>query len=523
MSDLNPTEIYRRYQRKEIDKAVAVGYLKSFIENSNEENLRVRSVELLSEMNLEVSEVFKFFEYLVTSDLNEEIRLTAAKVIINNFLEEGENLLKWIFKHEQSSDCLLEIYDALASRKSALVKDLLVIMEETIGMNYLIHYDLLPKEAMALELLGRHLCKLYVFLDLTKWIFRNLKIKNQRVFSIEIDKLYNSINSKFFSLFSGLQELRLIDCKLNEAFYLSGITSLMISGTEEGQLGSIDDIKGFENLKNLRNLDLSINYISEITKLENLTNLVNLDLSQNDISEIKGLKTLKSLEVLNLECNNIREIKNLENLVSLRELNLSDNKEIPEIKGLRKLKNLEILRLFNNYMVNEIKELEGLNNLKILDISKDSAMIDFDVIKEFLTWKSPFKDGIDVKEIIKNNKIIHERYDEYRKKLEKYKDYIKEIKGLDTLTDLEELFLEGNSITEIKGLEKLKNLKVLNLSGNKITEIKGLENLKKLKKLILVDNKIIPIKGLEGLENDLGVYEPQKFVEYCYEKKKWAI
>ena len=519
MSDLNPTEIYRRYQCKELDKAAAIDYLKSFIENSSDEDLRVRSIELLSEMNLDVDKFFEFFEHLVTSDLNEEIRLTAAKVIINNFLEEGENLLKWIFKHEQSSDCLLEIYDALSSRESALVKDLLVLMEETIGMNYLIHYDLLPKEAMTLELLGRHLCKLYVFLDLKKWIFRNLKIKNQRVVSIEIDKLYNSINSKFFSLFSGLQELKLTDCKLNDAFYLSGITRLMISGTEEGQLGSIDDIKGFENLKNLRNLDLSINYISEITKLENLTNLVNLDLSQNDISEIKGLETLESLEVLNLERNNIREIKNLENLVSLRGLNLSDNKEIPEIKGLRKLKNLEVLRLFNNYMINEIKELEGLKNLRILDISKDSAMIDFDVIKEFLTWISPFRDGIDVKEIIKNQKIINERYDEYRNNLEKNRDYIKEIKGLDKLTNLEDLFLEGNSITEIKGLEKLKNLKILNLSSNKITEIKGLENLKKLKTLRLVDNNIIPIKGLEGLENDLGVYEPQKFVDYCLKKK----
>jgi Leucine-rich repeat (LRR) protein len=458
----------------------------------------------------------------VTSDLSEQIRPTAAKVIINNFLEEGENLLKLIFKHEQSCDCLLGIYNALTNKKSASIKDLLLLMEETIGKKYLIYYDLLPKEAMALELLGRHLCKLYVFHDLTEWIFRNLKIKSQRVVSIEINNLHNSINSKFFSLFSGLQELKLIDCKLNDALYLTEILSLRITGTEEGQLDSIDDIEGFENLINLRNLDLSTNYISEMTKLEKLVNLVNLDLSQNEISEIKGLENLNNLEVLNLEWNNIREIKNLENLVSLRELNLSDNKEIPEIKGLRKLKNLEILRLFNNYMVNEIKELEGLNNLKILDISKDSAMIDFDVIKEFLTWKSPFKDGIDVKEIIKNNKIINERYDEYRKKLKKYRDYIKEIKGLDTLTNLEELFLEGNSITEIKGLEKLKNLNVLNLSGNKITEIKGLENLKKLKKLILVDNQIIPIKGLEGLEgleNDLGVYEPQKFVDYCLKKK----
>ena len=66
MLNLNPTEIYRRYQRKELDKAVAVGYLKSFIESISDEGLRVRSVELLGEMDLDVSEVFEFFEIFLS-------------------------------------------------------------------------------------------------------------------------------------------------------------------------------------------------------------------------------------------------------------------------------------------------------------------------------------------------------------------------------------------------------------------------------------------------------------------------
>jgi len=520
MSDLNPTEIYRRYQRNELDKLLAVDYLKSIIESNSEEESRVRSVEILGEMNLDAGEVFEFFEQLVTSDLNEKVRLTAAQVVINNFLEKGEKLLRWVFQHEQSCECLLGIYNTLSSKETALVEDLLSLMEETIGKKYLVYHDLLNKEAMALELLGQHLCNLYVFFELEKWNFTDLTIKNQRVVSIRIENLYNSINSKFFSLFSGLQELVLIDCKLSDAFYLSAISSLRITGTEEGRLDSIDDIKGFEKLKNLRNLDLSTNNISEITKLENLTNLVNLNLSHNNISEIKGFETLKNLEVLNLEFNNIKEIKNLENLVNLRELNLSENKDITEIKSLGKLKNLEILILYNNYRINEIKGLEGSKNLRILNISKDSYMIDKEGIEAFLNWRSAFKDGMDVKEILKNQEILNDKYKENRKKLEENRDYIKEIKGLDTLTNLEELSLEGNSISEIKGLEKLKKLRLLDLSRNKIKEIKGLENLKKLQTLILTNNNITPIEGLEGLENDSGVSEPQKFVEYCYEKKR---
>lgn len=45
---------------------------------------------------------------------------------------------------------------------------------------------------------------------------------------------------------------------------------------------------------------------------------------------------------------------------------------------------------------------------------------------------------------------------------------IAEIKGLDNLTNLQELDLSFNMITEIKGLEKLKDLKKLDLSMNPI-------------------------------------------------------
>jgi HEAT repeat protein len=79
MSDANPIEVYRRYQRKELDKAAAVGYLKSFIESSSDEELRVQSVEFLGKINFEVGIIFEFFEHLVTSDKSENVRIAAVK------------------------------------------------------------------------------------------------------------------------------------------------------------------------------------------------------------------------------------------------------------------------------------------------------------------------------------------------------------------------------------------------------------------------------------------------------------
>jgi len=78
---------------------------------------------------------------------------------------------------------------------------------------------------------------------------------------------------------------------------------------------------------------------------------------------------------------------------------------------------------------------------------------------------------------------------------------IDDIKNLEKLTNLKELYLNGNKISEIKGLEKLTKLEVLDLSENQITEIKGLNSLKDLTFLDLYKNLITEIKGLDKLAN----------------------
>ena len=78
---------------------------------------------------------------------------------------------------------------------------------------------------------------------------------------------------------------------------------------------------------------------------------------------------------------------------------------------------------------------------------------------------------------------------------------ITEIKGLETLTDLQILKLSNNQISEIKGLETLSNLRDLDLSHNKISEIQGLKNLVNLERLNLEGNRFVSIKGFENLIN----------------------
>lgn len=78
---------------------------------------------------------------------------------------------------------------------------------------------------------------------------------------------------------------------------------------------------------------------------------------------------------------------------------------------------------------------------------------------------------------------------------------IAEIKGIESLNNLQVLNLNKNQITEITNLENLRNLETLYLDNNYIAEIKGLDNLRKLKHLLLNSNNITEIKGLGNLIN----------------------
>ena len=98
--------------------------------------------------------------------------------------------------------------------------------------------------------------------------------------------------------------------------------------------------------------------------------------SVKDIFEIRGLNNLTNLKVLDLSINCIREIKGLDMLERLEKLYLNDNK-INKIEGLDNLKNLKVLRLGHNF----IKKVEGLSNLKNLEVLElESNKISQDLI-----------------------------------------------------------------------------------------------------------------------------------------------
>jgi hypothetical protein len=58
-------------------------------------------------------------------------------------------------------------------------------------------------------------------------------------------------------------------------------------------------------------------------------------------------------------------------------------------------------------------------------------------------------------------------------------NHLTEVKGLEKLTQLKELYLQANQLTDVKGLEKLTNLEGLYLEGNPDLTKAQIDELKK--------------------------------------------
>ncbi|MFX0099742.1 MAG: leucine-rich repeat domain-containing protein [Candidatus Hodarchaeota archaeon] len=87
----------------------------------------------------------------------------------------------------------------------------------------------------------------------------------------------------------------------------------------------INSIIGFNQIRDLRVLDLSSNQITDISGLRKLQTLERLVLRNNKIKEIKKIDTLVFLEHLDLRNNQLTLIEDIGNLVNLKELGLGGN------------------------------------------------------------------------------------------------------------------------------------------------------------------------------------------------------
>ena len=120
-------------------------------------------------------------------------------------------------------------------------------------------------------------------------------------------------------------------------------------------------------------IELKNKNLEEISCILDYKNVKELDLRWNKISDLKPLEKLEKLEVLKINFNQIEDITPLLNLKNLKELWLHNN-NIKDIRGIGRLSKLNHLDVSFNplkYGVEEIEKLRSLKRLEVREVPKE--------------------------------------------------------------------------------------------------------------------------------------------------------
>ena len=228
--------------------------------------------------------------------------------------------------------------------------------------------------------------------------------------------------------------------------------------------------------KNLEEIDLSNNNISNINEINNFSKLKKINLSHNQIKDIEPLKklSLSNLKDINLSYNKIEDIQSLKDIIK-------NNKNLEKINiNHNRIKNPEIINEINLDNDNRIK-LEFEETYKLLKNNnhfirykinpKDSLIKLFD--KNFVE-----KNKEKCKIIIDKNQMDLIEYFEYKnnKEILEVDLIIKE-----NLTDISYMFYECSSLLSINTIpnfntENVNNMSYLFYRCSSLISINGLSN-----------------------------------------------
>lgn len=239
-----------------------------------------------------------------------------------------------------------------------------------------------------------------------------------------------------------------------------------------------------EQLKNVSELDLNRENITNLTGIENCVNLRTLNLESNQLWDISPLSKLKNLEVLKLSGNtHIKNIEELSNIKSLTRLEI-ENMKITDISMLKNLTNINYLKASKN-QISDISALENLREITHLYMS-DNQISDISILSNLQKLKTVYFD---------NNQI-------------------NDISVVAKLTDtLEYFYAKANKISNVSMINtsEFKNLKIIQLSYQ---DLRGVD-LRTSKESVSVKNMVTVCEG--------GNFKINNTSEYSYDKEKELV
>ncbi len=295
---LTPEKICEEFENNNLDKHTAFDLLISLIENSENENERVKSIESIEKIGIFNGKTFTILENILISDSNGNIRNAAAKIIEKKFSNEKALVpLKWAIKHESNYECLITIIKTLEKINNKEAKAILIEQLKKIRKTKYLNKDKNIQNKR--------------FKKTLKGIFKERKyeeLTHKELGEILINYLtVRNLIEQFPNVYYELDPKTALIKELD----LSDYMEYEVKGTPWGwknNIKKLSDINGLLNLNNLEKIDLSNNQIKNIKKLIQFVNLKHLILTNNKINALENinhLKTLPNLEYLDLRGNEI--------------------------------------------------------------------------------------------------------------------------------------------------------------------------------------------------------------------------
>ncbi|MFB5577898.1 NEAT domain-containing protein [Bacillus cereus] len=362
---------------------------------------------------------------------------------------------------------------------------------------------------------------------------------------------------------SQMKKIKLLDLNSNyikdikPLFTVKSLRTLTVANNQISNAG----LEGVHQLKNLKTFEISNNGLSNVEHINKMNKLIELGLSKNELVDLTPLSKLSGLQKLNLEENFISDITPLSQLTSLYDLKLGSNeiRDVRPVQELGKRMYIDIQRqkifLEDVEKDKEVKipiyNLQGepidtiqlnsedgiVNNGSVkwgttgektyefmLDIKPEENRIKFNgtVIQNVVERLDEIKEDNEQKESVILDKTLQQHINkenlgrenlnapitkedllqikklEILKEKEKEKE-IKDITGLEYMTNLEKLTLEGVGLKNLEFISNLEKLNDVNVSHNQIEDITPLSALKNLQWLNLADNHIKDVSVLGSM------------------------
>ncbi|CAL6062133.1 leucine-rich_repeat domain-containing protein [Hexamita inflata] len=265
--------------------------------------------------------------------------------------------------------------------------------------------------------------------------------------------------------------------------------------------------------KKIKHLSVTNSGLTRLNGLEKMTQLESIDLSGNDLIKCEILAQLKLLQTVNLTNNKIIDLKHVKQFIQFQNTFVSQQVK-PEISDCKKYLGPEgtdsqvqqlIVEMNENTESNEqiiydsviIQKYKDKVVNGVLEIKKDQNLTS----TEFSSLIGNLNQNkvVDLRIISCKNLKLDRCPKSSITSLTINKCNLKDINGIQTMTQLTQLNLSLNQISDISQLAPLTNLTSLDLGQNNIECISVLSSFKQLISLDVSENLINDLSSLRDL------------------------